>query len=133
MSELVTCVLAALNGFCAVWKLAMNDEFRPNGLFSGVPKSSGGCASAELQDITITTVHTVVMTFRCCLMFPSRGKCGAGATYPVRARRCSEGYPSASSKNADHAALVLLRLGADAAGVPGAGDLPQRLGPPAAR
>ena len=37
MSELVTCVLAALNGFCAVWKLAMNEKFMPKGALSGVP------------------------------------------------------------------------------------------------
>ena len=37
MSELVTCVLAALNGFAAVWKFFMNQKFMPHGLVSGVP------------------------------------------------------------------------------------------------
>ena len=31
MSELVTWVFAALNGFCAVWKFAKNQKFWPNG------------------------------------------------------------------------------------------------------
>ncbi len=37
MSELVTCVLAGATGFAAVWKLAMNEKFKPHGLLSGVP------------------------------------------------------------------------------------------------
>ena len=50
MSELVTCVLAALNGFCAVWKLAKNQNFSPNGLRQRLPpdSSSGRCAIALL-------------------------------------------------------------------------------------
>ena len=63
MSELVTCVLAALNGFCAVWKLAKNQKFWPNGWLSGVPSSSGSCASAALLDMAIATAHTAVRTF----------------------------------------------------------------------
>jgi hypothetical protein len=77
MSELVRCLLAALNGFWAVWKLAMNENSSPNGVVSGVPPSSGSCASAALLDMASATVHAV-RTFHRRVMFPSRGTPGAG-------------------------------------------------------
>ena len=63
MSELVTCVLAALNGFCAVWKFAKNQNLWPNGFVSGVPpSSSGSCASAAPPDSVTPTAHAAART-----------------------------------------------------------------------
>src|SRR5688500_4473304 len=82
MSELVTCLLALLNGFSAVLKLATNQKLWPNGLVSGVPNSSESCARAALLDMAIATAHAAPRTVNPRLMIPLPRDRAVGARTP---------------------------------------------------
>jgi hypothetical protein len=76
MSELVTWVFAALNGFAAVWKLAKNVKFIPHGLVNGVPPSYGGCATAVPADMANATAQAAVNAFHRLFIDPlPRDRC----------------------------------------------------------
>ncbi len=70
MSELVTCVLAALYGFCAVWKFAISENRSPNGGVSSVPTRSGSCAIAALLDMAMAAAHAAVTVVHLPLIRP---------------------------------------------------------------
>ena len=70
MSELVTWVFAALNGFCAVWKLARNQESSPNGSGSGVAEVVRVVSGAPSTDMVNATALAAARACNRLLMFP---------------------------------------------------------------
>src|SRR5829696_1940030 len=92
MSELVRWVLAALNGFCAVWKFAKNQNFSPNGLVSGWPpvSSSGRCAIAlPPENASAVTQVAASALHRVCMRSPSRADVSGRVPTPAIAREPS--------------------------------------------